>query len=280
MALRYPINNDDKWEQAFIQFQVITEESGSDPGTGLGGGGPAGVNGVATHGESIQLYLPAGYNIPGSVTYNTADIGVLGAGILSVVERAQNWWRGDETNTAGQTRITEQFGTALTEARWGTIAARVLGNSFGQRELTDFATQTAVNPNTKVLFERVNIRDFNFNFTMIPTSREEANEINRIIKEFRRALYPTTELDRTWLYRFPDKFNIIINTNETGINGEHRASANNLIKFKPAFLTDVNVTYNPNASAWHADGNPLETNLTLSFKESETLVREDIEEGF
>jgi len=284
MTLRYPINNDDKWQQAFIQFQSYSDRVDN-----------------AQVDESIVMYAPPSITIPGSVNYDTNyNLGTLG----SIANTYLNGGTGiiDTLTSAfsGDGKFFENLGIELpSDISSMDMAKRFIGNLIGLEDFAAFSSQVAVNPHTKALFKGVSIRNFSFSFQMIPTSKQEADEINEIVKSFRANMYPET--DNTgragnrvggdaapWFYRFPNKYRILINTgmsrsaeNEVADLGDatFEASKNNLIKSKPAFLTDVNVTYNPNRSAWHKDGNPFETNLTLSFAESETLEKSDILDG-
>ena len=56
---------------------------------------------------------------------------------------------------------------------------------------------------------------------------------------------------------------------------------NNMNKFKKAACTSVQVQANPQTSMHvaHADGMPIETVMTLSFKEVDVIVRKDHDEG-
>jgi hypothetical protein len=43
------------------------------------------------------------------------------------------------------------------------------------------------------------------------------------------------------------------------------------------YLRNISTTYNPTSASFHSDGNPTEIDLTLSFVENTTLVRQDID---
>ena len=55
----------------------------------------------------------------------------------------------------------------------------------------------------------------------------------------------------------------------------------NINKLKRCVLTDVNVNYAPNGTwSTHDDGSPVQTSLTLSFKEIELVDRTAVEAGY
>ena len=52
-------------------------------------------------------------------------------------------------------------------------------------------------------------------------------------------------------------------------------------KFKPAAMTNITVQANPTLDyhSTYTDGTPIETAISLDFKEVELIVRQDHEEG-
>ena len=76
------------------------------------------------------------------------------------------------------------------------------------------AAGVTTNPNTRVLFKQVNLREFAFAFKFIATSAKEAEEVKEIIKLFRTELYPENinlEVGGSEIsigYKFPNKFQI------------------------------------------------------------------------
>ena len=79
-----------------------------------------------------------------------------------------------------------------------------------------------------------------------------------MINFFRHYLYPEPIGDEIKVgYKFPEKFNIKVGSS-LGWNAP---------EIKPCYLRNVAVTYNPNAIAFHEDGNPVETNCLLTSYE-------------
>jgi hypothetical protein len=296
---RYPFEDEKLPGSSYIKFTVIEENT-------TGGGSDVQV--TPTFGDSILLYTPPGITISDGVSYGEADFGVLGAAAagalrsganpLEAVKNLANNFNSPGSMSAQNSRFLYQRmlangigavgGGAIGQALGGG-AGSIIGAGAGLALSPDIisqvisqANQRSINPNTKVLFERVNIRGFSFTFTFIPTSRQESARISEIIRLFRANMYPevvATQFDQPYLYKYPTKFDITINPDSfTGPDIEE--GGENLIRFKPCFLENTNVSYNPNSMAWHADGNPTETQLTLTFKESETLSREDVGAGF
>jgi hypothetical protein len=131
-----------------------------------------------------------------------------------------------------------------------------------------------LNPNTRVFFKQVGIRDFSFTFKMIGRSKQEVDQINKIVRFFRTELYPESIdiSDVSVGYKFPHKFNISFL-----YDGRVMEQAP---KLKPCFLRDVSTTYNASGMSMHSDGQFLEVDLTLSFQENRALSKQDIKEGY
>jgi len=231
---------------------------------------------LATLGRQVSLYIPAGLQFRDNVAYDNMQIGGMGAAAEA----------GLQSGKGAVNALLEQTGKTLGSAFGGAANADVaklatvkLMSRFPDEIAGAFrsAGRVTTNPNTRVLFKEVALREFAFAFKFIATSPKEAEEIKEIIKLFRTELYPeniNVEIAGSQIsvgYRFPNKFQINLE-----YDGEEIAT-----RIKPCYLRDVNVTYNNTAMAMHSDGNFQEIEMSLSFQETRTLNRKDVEEdGF
>ncbi|MAI05279.1 MAG: hypothetical protein CMA07_06170 [Euryarchaeota archaeon] len=228
-------------------------------------------------GRQVSLYLPIGLQYRDNVAYDNMDIGGMGA----AAEQGLISGRGAITSMidGGMKTVAAGLKGAANKdvAKLGAVK---LVSALPDEVTGAFKSAAGVtsNPNTRVLFKQVNLREFSFVFKFIPTSKKEADEVKEIVKLFRTELYPENivlplpgESAISIGYRFPNKFQIDIE-----YNGKEIAT-----KIKPCYLRDVGVTYNNTAMSMHSDGNFQETEMTLAFQESRTLNRKDVEEdGF
>jgi hypothetical protein len=222
-----------------------------------------------------QLYFPLSVTFNDDVQYEGFNLGGLGAGALSGLKNNQTITQAvAESVSKGLGNIFNfAFGNLSGDA--AKYAAAKFGN-FGPQGLQTaltVAAQAAVNPNTRTIFRGVTIREFSFNFKMIPRSAQEAREIASIIKFFRSELYPEA-FDVGGLplgYHFPNMFKIEL---------LHRNSNAKIPQLEYCFLRGVQSSYNPTGQSFHADGYPNEIDLTLRFQEYRALSKKDIvEEG-
>jgi hypothetical protein len=132
----------------------------------------------------------------------------------------------------------------------------------------------SVNPQVQLLFNQVSLRDFNLSFTFTPKSKDESYEVQKIIKMFKYhfapGLYKGKETSSNSMFlEAPSVFNVNFNIN----NIENKY----LPKYGDCALVDIDVNYAPNGWASFEDGAPVQTTLSLSFKEMEIVDKSRID---
>jgi len=126
------------------------------------------------------------------------------------------------------------------------------------------------NPNQQLLFQGVSFRTFEMSFTFTPKSRQEAEDVKRIVKMFRAHAAPTiVEEAAGMFFRPPSIFEF-----EFLYNG---ARNKNLPKFSRCVIENIDVNYAPNGWAAHDDGAPVQSTMTLQFKEMVIIDKKAIE---
>ena len=132
-------------------------------------------------------------------------------------------------------------------------------------------------PKMEVMFENIGKRSFSYSFTFTPSSEQEADEIDKIIKAFRFHASADYADEFGFELTIPDQFEIEYYTQNNSPNGY-------LHKIGTCVLESVNVTYGGDKMTWHetnAKGAPpTKTTLALSFKELMTVTKSAIEDGF
>ena len=150
-----------------------------------------------------------------------------------------------------------------------------------------------MNPYMEQVFQGVGLRQFDFNWKLVPRNKKEQQSINRIIKTLRSNILPNISdnflsdaenagtdaggrpiVDR-WL-TVPKVFQLRWKHNGAEIDS--------LPRLKPCVCKNISVQYTPDGVwATHMmDGqpNPVSYNLTLSFGEMEIITGKDAESGF
>ena len=126
------------------------------------------------------------------------------------------------------------------------------------------------NNRTEMAFEGIGRREFSFEFRLLPNNAKEAETIERIVTAFRFHAMPEIEgsdlAGRTMIA--PSTFDIEYFPNT------------HLHRISTSVLQSVQVNYGGDRPQFFDDDHPVETQLTLGFKELEIITKERIKAGF
>lgn len=218
----------------------------------------------------ISLYMPPTIAVSDGASYGSLDLGIIGSvegGIESLIDDE------GKLDTAGLKQTLEDSAKTGSGALDSAVLAKAfsnfgLGGGVGDRvsDLVLANKSKAINPNTVLQYTNSEIRQHNFTFKMVAESSEEANSIKEIVNNFRKYMYGvkdgiTLEYPAKWQIEF------------LKIGGARNP-------FLPApytcFLESCQATYNTSSGLTHADGSPIEVDVTLAFREVKALSRTDI----
>ena len=213
-------------------------------------------------GQTVCLYMPPAIQINDSMAYDSVDTKGLSEAIASLVgsggSTAEQLIAGGGANLVANHLLSKYSKTG------GVLSGAVTNALIASGQIT--------NPATKLLFRGPALRQIQLDFKLVPTSKDEAKEITKIISCFRQAAYPGIDASSLGaLYTIPNLFNIkFAFRNSNSVNPY-------MIHYKRCYLTQVTTTYNGSGvAAFYKDGSPVETNLTLTFQETETNTALDI----
>lgn len=222
--------------------------------------------------DIISLYMPSAVTFGDGASYGDFDLGILGGAgaevgkalfegegnIKSAVEQAIG---GTENEVSGIQKA------ALSQA----FSNFGLGSSLAERPRDLYLQQqgAAINPNTVLQYTNSTIRSYSFSFKMVAQSKDEADAIKKIINNFRLAMYGKKSNNGLTL-TYPAKFNITFYTPE-GRN-EYLPKI-----YKETYLEGLTANYNTTSNLTHRDGSPTEVEVSMTFRETKALSREDIE---
>ncbi len=151
-------------------------------------------------------------------------------------------------------------------------------------------TGTALNPHQALVFSGVGVRQYQFEWTLIPNNETEANHIRNIIRAFNKHSLPTYEsvlggqslpdgqrnsslqfsgtLSRG-LFKYPSMVDIFF----TGLDTEH------FPKFKTAMVAQIQVDYTPQGgfvlNKGQTGSKPSVVNLIVSILEADIHTSQD-----
>jgi hypothetical protein len=131
----------------------------------------------------------------------------------------------------------------------------------------------ALNPHQQVLFDGIDFRNYTLSFTFTPYSKDEAEQVTKIINTFKKHAAPRISEGGAGMFFIPPS----TFTPKFIFNGKQNTKLN---KVTESVITNIDVNYTPNGFSTHADGAPVQTTMTISFKELELITRQKIEEGY
>ena len=234
--------------------------------------GSSGWDGTATFDRSsdipansslgcVKLYIPSSLEYKYSANWNKVSFGALGAafggagaaigaGVATGVEGLFNQFLKGALNDAPATD--------------NLTAGNILGGAFG----------ITFNDNTMQTFEKMNVREFSFDYVMAARNSSEERDIKDIIKFFKMGMHPGSRRSGTnnsLFLEYPYIFRIV------------QSGKKDISQFLPqtkyCALVNVTVNYTPdNVLALTPNNFVQAVRLTLSFSEMTTLTRQDIHE--
>ena len=224
--------------------------------------------------ESIALYLPPNVEDNTTAGYNDFRTGIAGFIAASGVNMSQI---GDAESLARS--LVASSGQLLDKAAKKAVSelSEIALGAEGTEQLINKAFGQADNPYMEVLFDAMALRTFTYNFTFAPRNEQEAIEVKKIIQLFRFHMAPELQGGQSRFLTLPSQFDI----HYMFLSKDGVASENNYYnKIATCVLQNCAVNYTPNGVKSFEDGGPVQTTMTLTFKEIELLTKEKIAQGY
>jgi hypothetical protein len=254
---------------------------------------------------TISLYMPDTLSMNYHAEYSELSImdatngmnRVAGA-VGSLVEDLQKGGVGGDNLKNSLTSSVNTYGPEA--------ALRVLDKTTGM-QTTDLGLRAmglAVNPQLQLVYKGVGFRTFSMEFLFTPSTKEESDQVSAIVNSFIYAAAPTVQTETNGMYFTPPSiFNMQFLMAQTGqfssLTNMLQKAGNSIIPGVPlgnalasrfgsasagvendrlyrvgdCVLEDISVDYAPNGWAAYSGGAPVQTRLTLSFKEMDILDR-------
>jgi hypothetical protein len=229
--------------------------------------------------DSIAIYLPPNVQDNYTTSYNAAATGLIGFATAAGITASEAFRKGD-MRTVART-ILSSAGGGLEEMlrRAGLSITEMLTDAEGGVELANKVFGRAANPYLEVLFQGPELRTFTYNFTFAPKSKEEQDEVHKIIKLFRFHQAPEHRSDHSMFLGLPSEFDIHY-MYQGSAEGEESGENQFYNKIATCVLQNVNVDYTPGKVASHQSGAPVLIKMSLTFLETEMITKSHIQAGY
>ena len=153
-----------------------------------------------------------------------------------------------------------------------------VGGGDGLQQNFDKIFGQTLNPYIEVAFQSSGMRTFDYTFKFAPKSKAETDEVKAIINLFRFHMLPEMKGTSHRYLTLPSTFDIHYMW-QSGITAAKENSFYN--KIATCVLTNVDVNYTPNGQVQSfGDGAPTQIDMSLSFKETEMMTKQHVNEGF
>ena len=235
------------------------------------------TGGLQTHSTvtgGVSLYMPPGIKASYSAATGHSELGKAGM-LAGTISRMMS---GKDTATQVEEALKGLGGFALTAARDMAVG---IGESVGLGDIDGAiskVTATAQNNFSEAIFEKINERSFSYAFKLIARNKDEAQDIQKIIKFFKFHMHPELDMANGGRYfRVPSEFEIHYAYNDQKNNYLHELSR--------CVCTSVDVEYGSGDfqtfRQFDVEGAaPVEITLSLGFTETTILTKQQIIDGY
>lgn len=236
-------------------------------------------------GAMISLYMPDSLVASYNAQYNEVNLtDELGSTINTLRAIDQLAGKGIDAAQGGGLDVAtgkKVWGSVSTDpAAIGLVTNSVSGKFGTGGDIGNVLLQGqgyAINPQVQMLYGGLGLRSFSLSFVFSPKSQKEAAVVNQIIHTFKYHAAPeltsgATVSSQSMYLIPPSLFNVSFMS---------RGKENPFLpKYADCVLEDIEVNFAPNGFAAHTDGAPVQTTLTLQFKETEIVDRARLQKGF
>lgn len=237
------------------------------------------------------LPIPASLNYSDALTWQEDGIGAVGKLLPSIAKAAAG-------NNAGS--LGESINTLAKQGLSGIIASQLNSVGVNADALTQGIAGKVLNPYREQIFKGIGMREFNFQWKLVPRNQAEQLRIHNIIKAFRYFSLPNYSgqsafestgtdalIDESAFNELSDRWLTVPRVFD--LTWRHSGSKDilSLPKIKPSILKNVTVNYTPDG-VWathyynktELDGPvPVAYELSLQFAETEIITASNVDIG-
>ena len=222
----------------------------------------------------IAMYMPQQVNVTYGANYTDTEMGALTEEALNAYNNAI----GGRFRSAFENVLNMDQGIAEQLQKGLLASIGIIPGFGGAREAFEAKEGAIISDRLELAFKGINKRNFQYTFKMIPKNEKEADEIRKIVFAFKANMLPEFVGGNRAGRRLvvPNTFDI--SYMYVGAENDY------LHKISTCVLENMSVSYGGErykTFEGRADGAPpVETTMTLAFKEMELITRERVFEGF
>ena len=225
----------------------------------------------------ISLYMPDTLNAGYHSSYDEPSLeeafGSTIQGLRSLSKTAGQLAQGETIKSV----VSSDPAAINLQAKLAGLAAGLAGGDAQTTQALVLQAQGyAINPQVQMLYRGIDLRSFQLSFTFTPKSVGETEQVDKIISTFKYYFSPAlqagaqTQTDSMFLIP-PALFNVNFMIN----NIENKY----LPKYGDCVLESLEVNYAPNGWSSFESGAPVQTTLSLGFRETQIIDKTKLQNG-
>ena len=225
---------------------------------------------------AIAMYMPPSVNVSYAANYVDTEIGAFSVGAGAAIREFNRTGKLAAGATAFLDTVPDELKNVAARQILGAIGSIIPGTQ-GLEEVAGMATGQIIADRMELAFKGLPKRGFQYTFKMIPKSEQEAEEIRKIVFTFKANMLPEVREGTAGRGMIvPNTFDIRYMYMNTDNDFLHKIST--------CVLESMNVTYGGDRYRTFPDAGdgtpPVETTMTLNFKELELITKERVYEGY
>ena len=218
----------------------------------------------------IALYMPPQVQVSYGAEYQDTEIGAAANIAAAAYQDFQAGGKTMDVINKSLKALGPEMSDGMVKMALG--AVDMIPGLQGAQEVIDIQRGFVQTPQMELAFKGIPKRSFSYDFTMMPKSEMEAEQVEAIVKTFKAHMLPSMTLGNVRRLNIPSVFNITY-MYDNGPNPH-------LHQISTCVLDNMSVSYGGDRYKAYEGGRPVVTALSLSFKEMDLITREKAEEGF
>ena len=236
--------------------------------------------------EPIVMYMPEDISTGFRGNWGGKAFSTVGAGLLGA---------------AGQAGLDKKMATGFgtmshaAERALGLVSAKVLqkavktagGDQLDNNDIFGSISGAIMNPNTELLYQSVDMRNFMLKFKLVPRNQKDSDAINKIVRTFKACTLPHRDPGQVMGFNDSGKdqnkgvvAGFIGIPNLCKVSFMRGAKESEILpRYKMLAVTQVDVNYTPDgAYATYNDilGQPVSIELSINFQETKINFAEEV----
>lgn len=216
---------------------------------------PASYGAQASATSSYYLHIPKELNNIFAANWEQKE---LGSDTLSAILTGSGFTGGGTgaDNGALSTGLVKSVATDIVQG---------LGIGAGAAEAARAGAGIAKNPVNALLFQNMNLRNFQFSWDLIPLDPQTSKAYEKMIADIRLKMHPRLDSNATYVFPHSFRFKLMV-------------KGKMLINTLPCAITNLTInSFGSGVPAFHADGTAVHTVFTLEMQELTTQTQKSIE---